>query len=90
MARSFEQGVLLSRSPWHPDFDKLQGDISIQEFASMFDRSAQLDLLLDLEVRQDELMLRLDELDRRVEKTLIECQSLRTLETQANARPEAA
>jgi hypothetical protein len=56
----------------------------------MFDRSAQLDLLLDLEVRQDELMLRLDELDRRVEKTLIECQSLRTLETQANARPEAA
>jgi hypothetical protein len=82
--------VLLSRSPWHPDFDKLQGDISNQEFASMFDRSAQLDLLLDLEVRQDELMLRLDELDRRVEKTLIECQSLRTLETQANARPEAA
>ena len=53
----------------------------------MFDRSAQLDLLLDLEVRQDELMLRLDELDRRVEKTLVECQSLRTLETQANARP---
>ncbi len=39
----------------------------------MFDRSAQLDLLLDLESRQDDLLQRLDELDRRVEKTLGEC-----------------
>jgi hypothetical protein len=73
-----------------PPYKKLQGDISNQEFTSMFDRSAQLELLLDLEDRQDELMLRLEELDRRVEKTLIECQSLRALETQANARSEAA
>jgi hypothetical protein len=56
----------------------------------MFDRSAQLDLLLDLEVRQDELMVRLEELDRRVEKTLIECQSLRNLEIPMNGRSEAA
>ena len=56
----------------------------------MFDRSAQLELLLDLESRQDDLMLRLEELDRRVEKTLTECLSPRALETQPNALPEAA
>jgi hypothetical protein len=56
----------------------------------MFDRSAQLELLLDLESRQDDLMLRLEELDRRVEKTLSECLLLRTLEAQPNARSEAA
>ena len=56
----------------------------------MFDRSAQLELLLDLESRQDDLMLRLEELDRRVEKILGECLSLRTLEAQPNARSEAA
>jgi hypothetical protein len=56
----------------------------------MFDRSAQLELLLDLESRQDDLMLRLDELDRRVEKTLAECLSLRTQEDQSNIRSEAA
>jgi hypothetical protein len=56
----------------------------------MFDRSAQLELLLDLESRQDDLMLRLEELDHRVEKTLAECLSLRALETQPNALPEAA
>jgi hypothetical protein len=61
-----------------------------QEFFSMFDRSAQLELLLDLESRQDDLMLRLDELDHRVEKTLAECLSLRTLEAQPNTRSEAA
>lgn len=38
---------------------------------------ASLDLLMGLESRHDELMLRLDELDKRVEKTLAECQSLR-------------
>jgi hypothetical protein len=52
----------------------------------MFDRSAQLELLLDLESRQDELLERLEELDRRVEKTLGECLALRAPE----ARPEAA
>ena len=56
----------------------------------MFDRSAQLELLLDLESRQDDLMLRLEELDRSVEKILGECLSLRTLEAQPNARSEAA
>ena len=56
----------------------------------MFDRSAQLELLLDLESRQDDLILCLEELDRRVEKTLGECLSLRTLESQPNACPEAA
>ena len=56
----------------------------------MFDRSAQLELLLDLESRQDDLMLRLEELDRRVEKTLGECSSLRTPEAQPNTRSEAA
>jgi len=35
------------------------------------------DLLLELESRHDELLQRLDDLDRRVEKTLIEYQSLR-------------
>ena len=56
----------------------------------MFDRSAQLELLLDLESRQDDLLLRLEELDRRVEKTLGECQSLRTQESLPPVRSEAA
>jgi hypothetical protein len=58
--------------------------------AVMLDRSAQLDLLMDLESRQDDLMVRLEELDRRVEKTLGECLALRTLETTPEARSEAA
>jgi hypothetical protein len=56
----------------------------------MFDRSAQLELLLDLESRQDDLLLRLEELDRRVEKTLGECLAVRTLESPPIARSEAA
>jgi hypothetical protein len=40
-------------------------------------RAAQLDLLLDLEARHDDLMLRLEELDRRVERTLVEWQRYR-------------
>jgi hypothetical protein len=56
----------------------------------MFDRSAQLELLLDLENRQDDLMLRLDDLDRRVEQTLAECLSLRTAENPPQSLPEAA
>jgi hypothetical protein len=56
----------------------------------MLDRSAQLELLLDLESRQDDLMLRLEELDRRVEKTLGECLALRAGESQASLRSEAA
>jgi hypothetical protein len=38
----------------------------------MFDRKAQLELLLDLETRQDDLLLRLEDLDKRVAKTLAE------------------
>ena len=36
-----------------------------------------LSLLMDLEARHDEVLLRLDELDKRVEKTLAECQVYR-------------
>jgi len=39
----------------------------------MFDRNAQLELLLDLETRHDDLLSRLEELDKRVAKTLAEC-----------------
>jgi hypothetical protein len=56
----------------------------------MYDRSVQLELLLDLETRQEDLILRLEDLDRRVEKTLQECLSPRTVESQTNARAEAA
>jgi hypothetical protein len=54
----------------------------------MFDRSTQLELLLDLESRQDDLMLRLDELDCRVEKTLAECLTLRNAEAPIKVRHE--
>lgn len=37
------------------------------------DAAAQLQALLDLEARHDELLDRLDELDRRVENVLSEC-----------------
>lgn len=39
--------------------------------------AAQLDLLKELEVRHEELIVQLDELDKRVEKTLAECQVYR-------------
>jgi hypothetical protein len=38
----------------------------------MFDRNAQIELILDLESRHDELLTRLEELDKRVAKTLAE------------------
>jgi tetrahydromethanopterin S-methyltransferase subunit G len=56
----------------------------------MSDRAAQLELLLDLESRQDEVLLRLDELDRRVEKTLGECLSLRAAEIPPTTQADAA
>ncbi len=56
----------------------------------MFDRSAQLSLLIDLETRQDEVLLQLEELDRRVEKTRGECLSLRSPEAPPASQPEAA
>ena len=36
-----------------------------------------VNLLMDLEARHEELLLRLDELDKRVEKVLAECQVYR-------------
>jgi tetrahydromethanopterin S-methyltransferase subunit G len=39
--------------------------------------TAQLQLLLDIEARHEDLLERLDELDKRVEKTLAECQKYR-------------
>jgi hypothetical protein len=56
----------------------------------MYDRTTQLDLLLDLEVRQDELLIRLEELDRRVELTLAEFQKLRAYENPSAINSEAA
>ena len=40
-------------------------------------QTPELDLLMSLEARHDELLLRLDELDKRVERTLAECQIYR-------------
>ena len=40
-------------------------------------KKPQLNLLMDLEARHDDLLLRLEELDKRVEKTLAECQIYR-------------
>jgi hypothetical protein len=40
-------------------------------------QKTQLSLLMDLEARHDDLMLRLDELDKRVQKVLTECQVVR-------------
>ncbi|MEN6405075.1 MAG: hypothetical protein ABFC77_01260 [Thermoguttaceae bacterium] len=42
-----------------------------------------LNLLLDLEARHEDLLARLDELDKRVEKTLAECQAFRVAPTTA-------
>jgi hypothetical protein len=39
--------------------------------------ATQFDLLMDLESRHDDLLRRLDELDKRVERTLAECQVYR-------------
>ncbi|MEN6457761.1 MAG: hypothetical protein ABFC63_02425 [Thermoguttaceae bacterium] len=52
-------------------------------------RSSQLDLLMDMEARHDDLMLRLEELDRRVERTLAEWQQHRASEA-GSRLPERA
>lgn len=49
----------------------------------------QIDLILDLEARHEELLLRLDALDKLVEKTLAECQVYR-IKPQENRRSAAA
>jgi hypothetical protein len=43
----------------------------------MYAQMQQMSLLLDLEARQENLLLQLDELDKRVEKVLAECQTYR-------------
>ena len=40
-------------------------------------QNAPLDLILDLDARHDELMLKLDELNQRVEQALVQCQGYR-------------
>jgi hypothetical protein len=50
----------------------------------------QLDLITDLEARHEELLRRLDELDKRVEKTLAECQVYRILPPDDAAKAAAA
>jgi hypothetical protein len=45
--------------------------------AAMINKNTQLELLLDLEAKHDDLLKRLAELDKRVEKTLSECLALR-------------
>jgi hypothetical protein len=47
-------------------------------------------LLMDLEARHEELLRRLDDLDKRVEKTLAECQGCRTGTLQNPKNAEAA
>ncbi len=53
-------------------------------------RAAQLDLLMDLETRHDDLMLRLEELDKRVERTLAECQRYRAGASGSSSSDRAA
>jgi hypothetical protein len=48
-----------------------------QGVASMDSNTNTFDLLMELESRHEDLLMRLDELDKRVEKTLQECQCLR-------------
>jgi hypothetical protein len=54
----------------------------------MIDHNTQIELLLDLETRHDELLMRLEELDQRVAKTLAECLVLRQPATN-NENPTA-
>jgi hypothetical protein len=49
--------------------------------------TAQLELLLDIEARHEDLLRQLDELDKRVEKTLAECQVYRTGAAQGSREP---
>ena len=41
-------------------------------------QTPQLDLLIDLDARHEELLRQLEELDKRVEKALVECQAFRS------------
>ena len=41
-------------------------------------QTPQLDLLMDLDARHEELLRQLEELDKRVEKALVECQPCRS------------
>jgi hypothetical protein len=57
-------------------------------FSPMDHQTAQLDLLIDLEARHEDLLLRLDELDKRVEKTLAECQRYRVVPGESPPKAE--
>lgn len=43
----------------------------------MDEQTSQLDLLLDLDDRHDDLLARLEALDKQVEKVLVECLAVR-------------
>jgi hypothetical protein len=49
--------------------------------------AAQLDLLMDLEARHEDLLVRLDELDKRVARTLAECQRYRVTPAENRGEP---
>ena len=53
----------------------------------MQSRNPQLDTLLELETRHEDLLRRLDELDKKVEKVLKECQGGRTEAVVADGTP---
>lgn len=55
----------------------------------MESQSQEFDLLMSLEARHEELLQRLDELDKRVERALAECQVYR-VGPQANSQQAAA
>ncbi len=47
--------------------------------------TAQLELLLDIDARQEDLLRQLEELDKRVETALAECQKYRSAATAESA-----
>ncbi len=65
-----------------PRFVPIAGSTSPGKTTTRFYRmdpyTAQLDLLIDLEARHEDLLVQLDELDKRVERTLAECQRYRS------------
>ena len=56
----------------------------------MEDETTQLNVLLELETRHDDLLQRLDELDRRVERVLKECQPACSGAAMPDQRPATA
>ncbi len=58
-------------------------------FRKMINATSQLSLLLDLETRHEQLLLQLEELDRRVESVLAECQKDRSYLPRSEGRKSA-